>query len=73
MIACRPTSCSAIFCAVCRAAVAIGMARDHAFGIARRPLQRLHTAHRAAGDGQQSLDAEHVQQHRLRAHHVGRW
>ncbi len=44
--------------------------REHALGIARRPLQHLHAAKRAAGDREQCADAEVVEQHRLRAHHV---
>ena len=43
---------------------------DDALGIARRPLQHLHAAHRAAGDAENFLDAERIEQHRLRAHHV---
>src|SRR3546814_6877050 len=41
------------------------------FGIARRPLQHLHAAHRAADDAEQLVDAEPVDQQLLRAHHVG--
>ena len=37
---------------------------------ARRPLQHLHAAHRAAEHAEQRVDAEPVDQHRLRAHHV---
>ena len=70
MIAWRPTSWKAMFCAEWRAAVAMGIARDDAVGIERRPLQHLHPAHRAAGDAEQLLDAERVEQHRLGAHHV---
>ena len=44
--------------------------RAHALGIGRRPLQHLHAAHRAADDAQQLLDAQRVEQHGLRAHHV---
>ena len=52
-----------------------GGARDRQRGedaprIARRPLQHLHAAHRAADDGKQRVDAEMIEQHRLRAHHV---
>ena len=39
-------------------------------GIGRRPLQDLHAAERAAGDREQRLDAEPVDEHRLGAHHV---
>ena len=73
MIAWRPTSWKAMFCAEWRAAAAIGTAREHALGIARRPLQHLHAAHRAADHAEQPLDAEMVDQQRLRAHHVARW
>ena len=59
-----------MFCAEWRVAVAIGRARKHALRIARGPLQHLHAAHRAAGDREQRVDAEMVEQHRLRAHHV---
>ena len=44
--------------------------REHALRIARRPLQHLHAAHRAAGDREQRVDAEMIEQHGLRAHHV---
>ena len=44
--------------------------REHALRIARRPFQHLHAAHRAARDRKQRRDAEMVEQHRLRAHHV---
>ena len=44
--------------------------REYALGIARRPLQHLHAAHRPAGHGEQRVDAEMVEQHRLRPHHV---
>ena len=46
---------------------------EHALRIGRRPLQHLHAAHRAADDAEQRLDAEPVDQHRLRAHHVAEW
>ena len=59
-----------MFCAEWRVAQAIGSAQNTRFGIARRPLQHLHAAHRAAGDREQRVDAELVEQHRLRAHHV---
>ena len=36
----------------------------------RRPLQHLHAAHGAAGHAEQLIDAEMVDQFRLRAHHV---
>ena len=45
--------------------------REHALGIGRGPLQRLHAAHRAADHAEQRLDAEAIDQHGLRAHHVG--
>ena len=43
---------------------------EHAVRIARRPLQHLHAAHRAAGHREQRLDPELVEQHGLRPHHV---
>ena len=44
--------------------------REDPLGIARRPLQHLHAAHRAADDREQRVDAEMVDQPRLGAHHV---
>ena len=44
--------------------------REHALGIARRPLQHLHAAHRSAGRAEQTVDAKVIEQHRLRPHHV---
>ena len=41
-----------------------------AFGIARRPLQHLHAAHRAADHAKQAVDAEVIEQQFLRPHHV---
>ena len=70
MIACRPTSWNAMFCAEWRVAQAIGSAAEHALRIARRPLQHLHAAHRTARDREQRLDAEMIEQHGLRPHHV---
>jgi len=43
---------------------------EDAVGIGRRPLQHLHAAHGAADDAEKIADAELVEQHRLRAHHV---
>jgi len=43
---------------------------EHPLGVEGRPLQHLHAAHRAAGDAEQRLDAEAVDQLRLSAHHV---
>ena len=43
---------------------------EDAVGKARRPLQHLHAAHGAADDAEQGLDAERVDQHGLRPHHV---
>ena len=43
---------------------------EDALRIERRPLQHLHAAHRAAGDAEQRVDAEMVDQHGLRPHHV---
>ena len=45
--------------------------REHALRIGRGPLQRLHAAHRAADHAEQRVDAEAIEQHGLRAHHVG--
>ena len=45
--------------------------REHPLRIGRGPLQRLHAAHRAADHAEQRVDAEPVDQHGLRAHHVG--
>ena len=45
--------------------------REHALRIGGGPLQHLHAAHRAADHAQQCLDLEPVEQHGLRAHHVG--
>ena len=45
--------------------------REHALRIGRGPLQRLHAAHRSADHAEQRVDAEPVDQHGLRAHHVG--
>ena len=70
MIACRPTSWNAMFCAECRAAVGDRHRREHRFGIARGPLQHLHAAHRAADHAEQLLDAEMIDQQLLRPHHV---
>ena len=39
--------------------------------IGHGPLQHLHAAHRSADHAKQRVDAEAVEQHRLRAHHVG--
>ena len=60
-----------MFCAECRVAAGDRQRGEHAVRIGGRPLQHLHAAHRAAGDAEQRLDAEPVDQHRLRAHHVG--
>ena len=38
--------------------------------IGRRPFQHLHAAERAAGDREERVDAEAVEEHRLGAHHV---
>ncbi len=45
--------------------------REHAVLIGGGPLQHLHAAHRAAGHAEQAVDAERVDQHGLRPHHVG--
>jgi hypothetical protein len=39
---------------------------EHVLGIAGRPLQHLHPAHRAADDAEQLVDAQVVDQHLLR-------
>ena len=44
---------------------------EDAIGIGRRPLQDLHAAHRTAGHAKQRVDAEMIDQERLRPHHVG--
>ncbi len=44
--------------------------REDAVWIARSPLQHLHPAHRAADHGEERVDAEMVDQGRLRADHV---
>ena len=44
---------------------------EHAVRIGRGPLQRLHAAHRAADHAEQRVDAETIDQHGLRPHHVG--
>ena len=59
-----------MFCAEWRVEVAIGSAANTRSRIARRPLQHLHAAERAAGDREHRVDAEMVEQHRLRPHHV---
>ena len=59
-----------MFCAEWRAAAAIGTAAEDAFRVARRPLQHLHAAHRAADHAKQAVDAEVLEQALLRPHHV---
>ncbi len=44
--------------------------REYAARIGCGPLQRLHAAHRAADDAEQRVDAQAVEQHGLRTHHV---
>ena len=61
-----------MFCAECRVLQAIASVGEHPFRIGRRPLQRLHAAHRAADHAEQRVDAEAIDQHGLRAHHVGK-
>ncbi len=70
MIAWRPTSWKAMFCAQWRAAQAIGTTARTQSGIGRRPLQHLHAAHRAADHRQQLVDAQMLDQALLRPHHV---
>ena len=60
-----------MFCAEWRVAAGDRQRRENALGIGRGPLQRLHAAHRAADHAEQRVDAEAVEQHGLRAHHVG--
>src|SRR6185437_15114068 len=69
MIAWRPTSWKAMFCAEWRAAQAMGTAA-HTIGIGRGPLQHLHAAHRAANHTEQLVDAQMLDQPLLRPHHV---
>ena len=59
-----------MFCAEWRVARGDRQRREHAMRIARRPLQHLHAAHRAAGHREQRVDLELVEQHRLSPHHV---
>ena len=59
-----------MFCAEWRAAQAIGTAEKTRAGIARRPFQHLHAAHRTANDAEQVGDSEVIEQGRLGAHHV---
>ena len=44
---------------------------EQAIGIGCGPLKDLHTAHGAAGDAKQHVDAKMIDQQRLRPHHVG--
>ena len=48
-----------------------GNRRGDALRIGDRPFKRLHSAHRPAGDREQSGNAEMPNQHFLDAHHVG--
>ena len=59
-----------MFCAEWRAAQAIGTAENTRAGIARRPFQHLHAAHRSADHAEQVGDAQVIEQCRLGAHHV---
>ena len=59
-----------MFCAEWRVAQAIGSAENTRSRKALGPLQHLHAAHRTAGDREQRVDAEMIEQHRLRTHHV---
>ena len=45
--------------------------REHAVLVGRGPFEHMHAAHRAAEHAQHLLDAEMIEQPRLRAHHVG--
>ena len=60
-----------MFCAECRVRAGDRQRGEHALRVSRGPLQRLHAAHRTADDAEQRLDAEPIDQHGLRAHHVG--
>ena len=60
-----------MFCAEWRVAAGDRQRREHALRIGRGPLQHLHAAHRAADHAEQRVDAEPIDQHGLRAHHVG--
>ena len=70
MIAWRPTSWNAMFCAECRAVVAIASTALGALGKVGRQAQRLHPAHRPADHGVQPLDPQRIEQRDLRADHV---
>ncbi len=71
MIAWRPTSWKAMFCAEWRGGGGDADGREQPLGIVGRPLQHLHPAHRAADHREQRLDAQRVDQHGLGADHVG--
>ena len=65
-IARRATSLNAMFCADRFGAVATAMHWRSALGIAQRPGQRLHAAEAAAHHRGEPLDAERVDEARLR-------
>ena len=71
MIAWRPTSWKAMFCAEWRGGRGDADGGEEPLRIVRRPLQHLHAAHGAADHGEQGLDAQRVDQHGLGADHVG--
>src|SRR5262249_25954400 len=73
MIACRPTSWKAMFCAEWRAGArgaGSGTGGKTRLWIARNPLQYLHCAHRAADHTEQALNAEMVDEAFLGTDHV---
>ena len=42
----------------------------HSFGMIRRPLQHLHATHRPAGDTEQLVNAQVINQFDLGLHHI---
>ena len=60
-----------MFCAEWRVAASDRHRREHALRIGGGPLQHLHAAHRTADHAEQCLDLQPVEQHGLRADHVG--
>ena len=71
MTAWRPTSWKAMFCDEWRAPVAIGSAREDAVRDSSPPIRSTCMPPiEPPTHAEQLLDAEMVEQHRLRAHHV---
>ena len=70
MMAWRPTSFSAIPWAESDADVAMAITEFDHVGIEDGPFERLHTSHGAAGDGEQPVDAQVLDQVPLCVHHV---